>query len=317
MSKPIPVFHNFIGQRRIVGVLRRIIAGAKIKGESCLDIALFGSSGLGKTALAEAIAKEFGTKVHFFFGSEKLTRAIIIAAAKDWEPCDFVFLDEGHRLSPEIQEIFYLIMTDRKISLAGAECDGFSAQVTTENKVAAVTIIVATDQPGRLNSAFKKRFAFEFNLQPYSQKEMVGIVRQRACQLQMLLTSQAAAELAASCRGNPRMAGHRLKGLRHFFAERDPSQFVAGHVERFLKNLEIDSLNRTRMDRGYLKVLAQHGGSKVSVQTLAKALSSDANYIRSDVEPWLLQMGWAGIAPGGRYLTEPGQALVKLDQGGE
>jgi len=177
VSKPIPVFHNFIGQRRIVGVLYRIIAGAKLKGESCLDIALFGGSGLGKTAMAEAIAKEFGTKVHFFFGSEKLTRAIIIAAAKTWERCDFIFLDETHRLAPEVQEIFYRIMTDRKISLAGAECDGVSRNGTSEISVPPVTIVIATDQPGRLNTAFKKRFTFEFNLQPYSQRELVAIVR--------------------------------------------------------------------------------------------------------------------------------------------
>ena len=313
MGKAVPVFHGFIGQRKLVRVLRRIIAGAKKKGEACLALLLLGASGLGKTALAEAISKEYDTKLHLFYSSEKLTTVMLARAAQTWAPFDFVFIDEAHKLPAEIQDAFYRIMIERKVPKVEEQADGKPPRIVGETSVAAVTVIAATDQGGTLNSAFIKRFSLVFDLRLYTSREMIAIVRQRAAKLKMLLSPQAAKAVAASCRGVPRVAGWRLETMRHYFGQRNPDQFTSGHVECLLRSLEIDNTYRTRLDRQYMRILAQHGGAGVSLQTIALAAASDANHIRTDVEPWLLQMGWTGIAPSGRYLTEAGKTLVAED----
>jgi len=313
VGKPVPVFRDFVGQNRIVRVVRRIIAGAKAKGEACLAVLLLGFSGLGKTTFGQAMALEYGTKIHFLYSCEKITAITIAQEAEKWAPFDFVFIDEAHRLSADAQEILYRVLVEGKVPKLGPIEDGKPRRIIGETDVPPITIVAATDQGGILKTAFKKRFGLEFHFRPYTHREMIAIVRMRAAKLKMLLSPQAARALAASCRGNPRIAGLRLQTMRHFFADRNHAQYTRAHIERLLRNLEIDNTNRTRLDRRFMICLSKHGETGVSLSSLALALSIDSNLLRTDVEPFLIQEGWVGIAPRGRFLTQAGKDLVAND----
>ena len=233
-------WNGYIGQGHIVPGLVRLIQGSKLRGEPLPNILIPGNSGLGKTQLVQTIATDFGTKLHLFNGRKDIDLIQLGLLAREWADGDIVFIDEGHSTWHDVQEAFYRIIDDRLAP--GIETDPVTGRQKLNGtvKIAAVTILLATDQPGALLPALKKRFALVMELTPYSIRELDAIVRQRATQKSMLLKPQAARLLAKTCRGIPRTAGHRLDALAKYWGAENPSVFSTSHVRKFLHAVGID-----------------------------------------------------------------------------
>jgi len=304
-------WNGYIGQGHIVPGLARLIQGSKLRGESLPNILIPGNSGLGKTQLVQTIATNFGTKLHLINGRKDIDLIQIGLLAREWADGDIVFVDEGHSTRHDVQESFYRIIDDRLAP--GIETDPITGRhkLNGTTKVAAVTIVLATDQPGALLPALKKRFALVMELTPYSLHELDAIVRQRATQKGMLLKPQAARLLAKTCRGIPRTAGHRLDALAKYWGAENPSVFSTRHVRKFLHAVGIDLRGMGTVDRAYLRFLLERGERGASLRMLGAKLQIDQRYLTTDIEPFLIQNNFLSIDAKGRSLTAAGIECAK------
>ena len=285
--RPVSVWHNVIGQRRSTRLLQRMIDGSRTLGRVLQSVLMLGASGLGKSHLAQAIAAAIGTTLHLYLCTAEITIDELAELVAIWSAGDVVFLDEVHNLSRPVQEALFSILDAQNI-----------------------TVLAATDRPGTLLSAFKKRFPLRLDLHPYSQREMVAIVRQRAADSNVLLTAQAAKALAQTCRGAPRIARHQLNNLTAYFGANSPREFTSERVRQFLAALEIDALGLGRADRQYMKVLDERQGRGVSLHYLALRLSIDEAQIANDIEPYLVQNGLIVLDRRGRLLSTEGLEYI-------
>lgn len=309
MARPIPVYHDFVGQRRIVMPLMREVRGAKAKGEPCSNMLITGPSGLGKSHLARSVAAEYGTHLHTWPATSGLGAAYIAEAVLNLEPADFIFIDEIHRLAHPGQELLYRLIDEQKAPALAADMTGSRTQVDGETEIQKVTLVGATDQPGRLANALIRRIPRRFVLKPYSLREMIYITRKRASSLGISLTPQAARTVATISRGIPRTARHHLENLRHYFGESGIRSFNRQHVREFMRAHQIDERGMGPIDRGYLLVLNRRQ-AKVARHSMALALGVDDDYVADQIEPWLVQQGWVNAGPSGRELTSEGRSLA-------
>ena len=304
MSKPLPSFHGFVGQRKIVDSLRDHCQGALAKSEALPHILFGGPSGVGKTHLAKAVAKEMGTTCHFFASrqSGKVKLLELLASVKKG---DIVFIDEIHSLPPDCQEALYPAIEKQKVT----EVDKETHRVL-ENRwiqIPSFTLIAATDQQGVLRNALRQRVALRYSLTDYSVQELRQIVFSYAAELKLLLNPQAATRLAAAARGIPRRARHFMQSLRT--VQRDLTiELTKSIVDQHLKSIEIDGDNLTRMDRNYLKALSVR--DCMSLQNIALQIGFDTVAVQREVEPYLLKAGLVGIESRGRFLTPAGKIFV-------
>ena len=307
--KPLPAFRGFVGQRKVVAFVLRVMMGARDSGEACPSMLIRGGSGLGKTFLAEKLAAEYGTDFHKIVANKHTDLAAIGVAARAWSANDFVFIDETHTLEPGPQEALYRVLDE---SVVPAIDDGGKVlKVVGVREAPPITLILATDQAGRLCRALTKRCGLAFTLHPYSVEEMTHIVKQRATKLDILLTPQAARTVAATCQGIPRLARHRLLNLKHYFAPEAVSDLTTEHVRRFLRAGGVDRRGLTMDHLMYLKLVRNLGGEKVSLRSIPAGLQLDQRYIADEVEPLLVREGLAAVGAAGRLLTAKGVAIAE------
>lgn len=308
--RPLPVFRGFIGQRRVVAYVQRLLHGALSSGKAFPHTLLLGGSGLGKTHLAQAIAEEYGTELHVVRNPEEFGAEALARESEKWSSNDFLFLDEAHLLRPGDQERLFQLMEENRVPALEEAVAGKRQKVSGTCEAAAVTVVAATDRPGSLRRALLKRFPVNLELNPYSLREMILIVRQEAAGRDLLLTSQAWTALAHSAQGVPRLARHMLDGLRFYFADAGLQKIAKKHVREFLTAQGVDRFNRTPLQQRFMECLGGRTGRGASVRTLALALHLDHEFVMNEVEPFLVASGWVGIGPGGRSLTEAGEAVA-------
>ncbi len=295
-------FHGFCGQGAIVRALERHIAGALRQNLPLPHIAMRGESGMGKTALTRAVAKAMGTTCHEVYCGPETKRWQIAERLAHVRRADVVFLDEIHALKDGAQEVLYPAIDRCRVQ---AVQDG-KLQENEWLEVPPFTIIVATDQPGKLTNALRQRIVLTFHLTRYCDPEMRVIVGNRASELGLLLSSQAITRLAEASRGIPRRAGHLLASLKTCVGDCEAA-ITRPQVRTHLEELGIDEDNLTREDRLYLAILAQNAGAHVSLDTIALRMGLDAQCVRRDVESYLAQhYGWVLIEPSGRRLSDSG-----------
>jgi holliday junction DNA helicase RuvB len=303
------LFHGFFGQRKAVHFLCRIANGSLKLGKPFPHTLLTGGSGLGKTYLSKALAMELDTGFYPFACSRSTTPLELGLAAREWESHAVVFLDEVHGLRPHMQEMFYRVMINGKVPNVIDGAEDKRPKLDGERSIPPVTIIGATDRPGDLRNAFLKRFDHQVSLQPYRISEMIEIVRHAATKERLVLKPQAARFLAERCRGIPRFAGQYLGKFHMFYSDEDGNtEFTLPQVREFFRQDGVDEHGRTADDQLYMHHLKE--GDAKSLSTLALVLQYDARYLRSHVEPWLLQMGWMEITSDGRRLTEAGKEIA-------
>jgi Holliday junction DNA helicase RuvB len=303
---------DFVGQAQARENLSIFIQAAKSRGEALDHVLFSGPPGLGKTTLAQIVARELGVNFRSTSGPVLARAGDLAAILTNLEPRDVLFIDEIHRLNPAVEEILYPAMEDCELDLMIGE--GPSAR-SVKISLAPFTLVGATTRSGLITTPLRDRFGIPIRLNFYSAEELLSIVERGAKVLGFELTSDGAREVASRARGTPRIAGRLLKRLRDF-ASVGGHKVVDAHVaDAALTRLEVDHRGLDAFDKRYLKLIAEaFGGGPVGIETIAAALGEARDAIEEIVEPFLLQQGFVQRTPRGRLLTGAAFAHLGLPQ---
>ena len=289
---------EFIGQEKARANLGVFIEAARARKEALDHVLFVGPPGLGKTTLAQIVARELGVNFRATSGPVIAKAGDLAALLTNLEPRDVLFIDEIHRLNPAIEEILYPAMEDFQLDLIIGE--GPAAR-SVKIDLAPFTLVGATTRAGLLTNPLRDRFGIPVRLNFYSVEELEQIVNRGARVMGLSITADGANEIARRARGTPRIAGRLLRRVRDF-AHVDGDKAIDRKIaDRALGELEVDSSGLDAMDRRYLTTIAvSYGGGPVGVDTMAAALR-DA--IEDIIEPFLIQKGFIQRTPRGRLLT--------------
>jgi holliday junction DNA helicase RuvB len=294
---------DFTGQKLLRENLAVYIHAASTRGEALDHVLLHGPPGLGKTTLAQIVAREMGVGFRATSGPVLQRAGDLAAILTNLQPRDVLFVDEIHRLQPVIEETLYPAMEDFQLDLIIGE--GPAAR-TVRIDLPPFTLVGATTRSGLLSTPLRDRFGIPLRLNLYAPEELFRIIRRGAEKLHFSLHEDAAREISTRSRGTPRIAGRLLRRVRDFAA-------VEGRVadralvDMALDRLEVDAKGLDAMDRRYLRRIAEHhNGGPVGVETLAAALSESRDTLEDVIEPFLIQEGFVLRTPRGRMLGEPG-----------
>jgi Holliday junction DNA helicase RuvB len=295
---------EFVGQEAARENLRVFIEAARGRGEAMDHVLFFGPPGLGKTTLAQIVAREMGVGFRGTSGPVIARAGDLAALLTNLEPHDVLFIDEIHRLNPVVEEILYPAMEDRALDLIIGE--GPSAR-SVRIDLPPFTLIGATTRQGLLTTPLRDRFGIPVRLNFYTEAELERVVTRGASLLGIEVDPAGAREIARRSRGTPRVAGRLLRRVRDFAHVDGNDTVTAAVADRALLKLEVDSLGLDAMDRRYLTMIAEtYGGGPVGVETLAAGLAEPRDTIEDVVEPFLIQLGLVARTARGRCLNESG-----------
>lgn len=294
---------DFTGQKALRENLSVFIQAARTRAEALDHVLLHGPPGLGKTTLAQIVARELGVGFRATSGPVLQRAGDLAAILTNLQPRDVLFVDEIHRLQPAIEETLYPAMEDFQLDLIIGE--GPAAR-TVRIDLPPFTLVGATTRAGLLATPLRDRFGIPLRLQFYTPEELLLIVRRGAQKLNFALSDAGAEEIANRSRGTPRIAGRLLRRVRDF-ALVSGTEATRAFADDSLRKLEVDARGLDSQDRRYLRRIAEfHGGGPVGVETLAAALSEGRDTLEEVVEPYLIQEGFVMRTPRGRVLGEPG-----------
>ncbi|WP_448580387.1 Holliday junction branch migration DNA helicase RuvB [Thermaurantiacus sp.] len=300
---------EFVGQAAARENLRVFIDAARGRGDALDHVLLAGPPGLGKTTLAQIVARELGVGFRATSGPVIAKAGDLAALLTNLEPRDLLFIDEIHRLAPHVEEILYPAMEDRALDIMIGE--GPSAR-SIRIDLPPFTLVGATTRAGLVSQPLRDRFGIPVRLTFYTEDELFQVVTRAAALLGVALEPGGAREIARRSRGTPRIAGRLLRRVRDFAAGRE-APVDAAFADRALTRLEVDALGLDAQDRRYLWMIADlYGGGPVGVETLAAGLSEARDTLEDVVEPYLLQMGLIARTARGRVLNAPGFAHLGL-----
>ncbi|HEU4825983.1 MAG TPA: Holliday junction branch migration DNA helicase RuvB [Dongiaceae bacterium] len=304
------VLGDFIGQQKLRENLAVFIKAARGRDEAMDHVLFYGPPGLGKTTLAQIVARELGVGFRATSGPV-ITRAGDLAALlTNLQPRDVLFIDEIHRLSPAVEEILYPAMEDFQLDLIIGE--GPAAR-SVRIDLPRFTLVGATTRLGLITTPLRERFGIPLRLNFYEPQELELIVRRGARVVGLNLDDSGAMEIARRSRGTPRVAGRLLRRVRDFANVGKMKVVDQKAADETLRRLDVDDLGLDAMDRRYLRLIADHyGGGPVGVETLAAALSEQRDTIEDAIEPFLIQQGLLQRSPRGRMLTVTGYRHLGL-----
>jgi Holliday junction DNA helicase RuvB len=292
---------EFIGQQQARSNLAVFIEAARARREPLDHVLFVGPPGLGKTTLAQIVARELGVNFRATSGPVIAKAGDLAALLTNLEERDVLFIDEIHRLNPAVEEILYPAMEDFQLDLIIGQ--GPAAR-SVKIDLAKFTLIGATTRAGLLTNPLRDRFGIPVRLNFYSEAELEDIVNRGARVLGIGITTDGANEIARRARGTPRIAGRLLRRVRDFALVAGASVIDRGAADRALTELEVDAAGLDAMDRRYLSTIAHnYGGGPVGIETIAAALSEPRDAIEEIIEPFLIQKGLLQRTPRGRLLT--------------
>lgn len=295
---------DFTGQKASRENLAIFIEAARARGEALDHVLLHGPPGLGKTTLAQIVARELGVGFRATSGPVIQRAGDLAAILTNLQPRDVLFIDEIHRLQPAIEEVLYPAMEDFQLDLIIGE--GPAAR-SVRIDLAPFTLVAATTRAGLLATPLRDRFGIPLRLVFYTPAELRAIVSRGAVKLGMRLTDDGAQEIARRSRGTPRIAGRLLRRVRDFALVSKHAVVDRTLADAALGRLEVDERGLDAMDRRYLRRIAEHHhGGPVGVETLAAGLAEARDTLEDVIEPYLIQEGLVLRTARGRMLGEAG-----------
>ncbi|WP_417256631.1 Holliday junction branch migration DNA helicase RuvB [Celeribacter halophilus] len=296
------VLEEFIGQHEARANLRVFIESAKMRGEAMDHVLFHGPPGLGKTTLAQIMARELGVNFKMTSGPVLAKAGDLAAILTNLEARDVLFIDEIHRMNPVVEEVLYPAMEDFELDLVIGE--GPAAR-TVRIELQPFTLVGATTRLGLLTTPLRDRFGIPTRLQFYTTEELHEIVTRGARLLGIPTDPDGAYEIAKRARGTPRIAGRLLRRVVDFAVVEGDGRISKPLADGALTRLGVDLLGLDGADRRYLSMIAEnYGGGPVGVETLAAALSESRDAIEDVIEPYLLQQGLIQRTPRGRMLSQ-------------
>lgn len=289
---------EFVGQPKAKDNLSIFIEAAKKRQEAMDHVLLFGPPGLGKTTLAQIVARELGVGFRATSGPILGKPGDLAAILTNLEPRDVLFIDEIHRMSPQVEEVLYPAMEDHVLDLIIGE--GPSAR-SVRIDLAPFTLVGATTRAGLLATPLRDRFGIPLRLEFYTPEELTMVVRGTARKMGAEIDAEGAYEIAARSRGTPRIAGRLLRRVRDFADAAGAPVINRLVAAQSLARLEVDEAGLDSNDRRFLKALIEnYGGGPVGMDTLAAAIAEARDAVEDVIEPFLLQQGFIMRTPRGR-----------------
>ena len=302
---------EFIGQAEARANLRVFIESAKIRGEAMDHVLFHGPPGLGKTTLAQIMARELGVGFRMTSGPVLARAGDLAAILTNLEANDVLFIDEIHRLNPAVEEVLYPALEDFALDLVIGE--GPAAR-TVRIELQPFTLVGATTRMGLLTTPLRDRFGIPVRLEFYTEAELNEIVTRGARLMGAPATPDGAMEIARRARGTPRIAGRLLRRVVDFALVEGDGTVDRAIADRALTRMGVDDLGLDNADRRYLRLIAEsYGGGPVGVETLSAALSESRDSLEDVIEPYLLQKGLIQRTPRGRMLARDAWRHLGLD----
>ena len=301
---------EFIGQPALRENLKVYIEAAKSRGDAMDHVLLFGPPGLGKTTLAQIIAKEMGVGFRATSGPVISKAGDLAAILTNLQPHDVLFIDEIHRLNSAVEEILYPAMEDKKLDLIIGE--GPAAR-SVQIDLPPFTLIGATTRSGLLTNPLRDRFGIPLRLEFYSDEELSEIVKRSGRILGMNMSDDGAQEIAKRSRGTPRIAGRLTRRVRDFAQVAKTKLIDAKIADTAMQKMDVDAQGLDSMDRRYMKCIVEnYGGGPVGVETIAAVLSEQRDVVEDVIEPYLVQQGFIQRTPRGRCMSAKGYEYLGL-----
>jgi Holliday junction DNA helicase RuvB len=292
---------EYVGQEKIRGQLEIFIQAARKRKEPLDHVLLFGPPGLGKTTLAQIIAREMGVNIRHTSGPVLERAGDLAALLTNLEPNDVLFIDEIHRLSPVVEEILYPALEDYQIDIMIGEGPGARS---VKIDLPPFTLVGATTRAGMLTNPLRDRFGIVARLEFYSQEELQRIVTRSSGLLELPISPDGALEIAKRSRGTPRIANRLLRRVRDYADVRADGNATREVADAALTMLDVDSRGLDVMDRRLLQtVIEKFMGGPVGVDNLAAAIGEERDTIEDVIEPYLIQQGYLQRTPRGRMAT--------------
>lgn len=294
----------FIGQEKLRENLTIAVGAARQRDDVLDHILFYGPPGLGKTTLAQIVAREMGVGFRQTSGPMITKAGDLAALLTNLQPKDVLFIDEIHRLSTSVEEVLYSAMEDFQLDLIIGE--GPAAR-SVRVDLSPFTLVGATTRRGLLTNPLQDRFGIVQRLEFYAPDELAHIVTRGAKLLGVAIQAEGALEIAGRSRGTPRIAGRLLRRVRDFAMVMGGGGIDLATARAALDRLDVDAAGLDDMDRRFLQCMAEnYGGGPVGVETLAAALSEQRDMLEDVLEPYLLQQGFIQRTPRGRVLARKG-----------